>query len=1829
MLKRIFSFTLAIALMLTMTQVSVYASASASRTVEIHSVSGTVSMTRGAEREFSARAGMSLHDGFTVTTGADGSCYLQLDDGSLLKMDVSSRVRVGQTGRNLLSVSVLSGGLAVDAEPQAAGRGVEVRIGNSALAIRGTFFTAENRADGAIIYTMFEGWGDVDGLDLPNRHIMVVWGNEDALFALDLLDTHELIPFDIEYASLFVLELILDDVERFIENGIIEYEEIERVRELYEIRLEERRAQLAESEAAAAAVVAPEFLPQAEADEDDEPGSEDEDSAGEYGTYEQAPYPESEGEGAMTASIIPVRELLGFHGLPADGMFSANYIFPLHYLVAEVYPSGAAGQTATWFMYYSGGTAAEVLPTNSYFLHTNDVPGEIVLGFAFACGYAGVVPLSIHVGGADSSFVPVESITVPGLAQVGVALYLDSVSTVFPHNATYQTIVWSLIDAGGTNAELVGDRLSVTAPGTVGLLATIAGGSAVGDAFTQPVNITFTTGDIPATGVSGTMPTAVAVGGPLAALPTETYPLTATRRDISWEVVAGAGSIDGNMLTATAAGTITVRATVIGGLPEEVFDFSLTAIVPATDVSWTSFDNRAVVGGVIALPMQVIPDNATNQNVIWQGTHPYSPTAPGTVSFVGVIENGGVSNGALADVPISVTVTVYPQITGISGVPTAAAVGVMLPLTGDIVPAGTPVTGGIMWSIWDIGATGAGVLDGEFTASSPGTATVRSQIDQLGNTRTFYHNIRVIRPVTGIPAVPQTAVVGEQLTLPAEAYPLGEGHVVTWSVVDGSAQYLSGNVLTFGSAGTVTLVAAVSDGRVENGALALFESAPITVTGVVPVAGITVQQSATAVNMSMGIVGIVYPPNATFTDITWSIVNAAGTGATIGSTTGTFLAQTVPGTAVVRATIAETGFYQDFNIRVIRPVWGIPTIPSSIAAGGTLVLPSNAEPDYACYSGIVWSLVSATGASFDDDTNTITGITAGGSITMMATVPNGRIVGWQLADLVESNITINVVAAAPVYVCPECGSTVVEADGRVTCTTPETAAAWRIFDCGTLVVDGGTINQYGSGESPWHIHADLINKIIFTDEIIAGTSLQFLFASLEFVTDIEGLYHLDTAAVENMFEMFSRTTRLESLDLSGFNTSNAIGMGGMFESAIGLTSLDLSSFETGNVVSMNNMFFNASNLVNLVLSPNFNTGSVRYMHSMFAGSGFASLDISGFDTGSVIEMGNMFMNMPYLRALTLGENFSFVVGVEAILPDVPYDATYTENWRHVGAGTLDNPQGEVLPAYQFMMTFDGSTMAGTWVWQTRANADAGSTDTNANVPSGNGTTEPFQLSTPEHLSWINGNPSNLSATFVLMGNITAPDDFRIGTQNSIFSGTFIGNGYTITLNSYAPAQDNMGLFSRVSGSVSNLVVDGYVTGRMNVGGIAGAVLPLAMIVNSESRVNVTGVNNVGGLVGINQGEITGSSSRGNVTGVGSGEVVGGLVGFNFAAPSAEILRSFSNSTVSGNNAVGGLVGRNEGFFPIIENVYTTGNVVGSYRVGGIVGDNVGDNSGTGFVAIFSSYALGNVTGNDWVGGIVGHNRNGAEIHNTLALNASISATVGTSVGRIAGNVTAATANNNHARVGSIYPSNPSVPGSVAQGFDINTTSLIDFWDSGLLGWNRTIVWEIRPDGLPILRNAVGEQSPVFTFFPASAPIVDFTFILPELNLLLDEYVYEEYEIEYYYDYYDYYEAKEDEDSDDEYDPDAKEDDSDNEDGLDDIDKGDVKEDDPPVYTPEGEGKDEDSDDDNDNNGPDEEPKTDGGVADDDGYGEYGYPEDYDPDEDVDYSYYSYHSGEVD
>ncbi|ECL0066585.1 BspA family leucine-rich repeat surface protein [Listeria monocytogenes] len=286
-------------------------------------------------------------------------------------------------------------------------------------------------------------------------------------------------------------------------------------------------------------------------------------------------------------------------------------------------------------------------------------------------------------------------------------------------------------------------------------------------------------------------------------------------------------------------------------------------------------------------------------------------------------------------------------------------------------------------------------------------------------------------------------------------------------------------------------------------------------------------------------------------------------------------------------------------------------------------------------------------------------------------------------------------------------------------------ATWQFDDTtGTLTISGGTlVNPSMPIQDLTGIPVSEITNIVLEDKVFASGNCFSLFSksaaiSLDLsnldtsdVTSMRAMFsesratslnlsNFDTSKVTDMYCMF-QVSRVPNLDLSNFDTSNVKDMGWMFNGSHTTRSIDVSSFDTSKVTNMNSMFRDTNGLISSLDLSNFDTSNVTDMRYMFRGSTASTIDMSSFNTSKVINMSGMF----YLYALTqpqniiLGSQFQFL-SISVNLYNPPTSTDYTGKWQNVGSGTVDKPKGSFVgTATELMSTYDGSTMADTYVWQ--------------------------------------------------------------------------------------------------------------------------------------------------------------------------------------------------------------------------------------------------------------------------------------------------------------------------------------------------------------------------------------------------------------------------------------------------------------------------------------------------------------------------------------------------
>lgn len=174
----------------------------------------------------------------------------------------------------------------------------------------------------------------------------------------------------------------------------------------------------------------------------------------------------------------------------------------------------------------------------------------------------------------------------------------------------------------------------------------------------------------------------------------------------------------------------------------------------------------------------------------------------------------------------------------------------------------------------------------------------------------------------------------------------------------------------------------------------------------------------------------------------------------------------------------------------------------------------------------------------------------------------------------------------------------------------------------------------------------------------------------------------------------------------------------------------------------------------------------------------------------------------------------------------------------------------------------------------------------------------------------------------------------IGNSTYYFWGQFAGNGHTISGLSITGSDNWKGLFAAVgnNGCVSDLTVEGSVSGSEFVGGVAGQ--NFGVINNCINEVNVSASLFGGGVAGYNQatGTIINSANRGTVT---ANNHNGGIAGYAWGV----IANCYNEGSVGNYDSTyysGGIVGYCNA---TINNCYNVGSIAGVAANGGITGYN--------------------------------------------------------------------------------------------------------------------------------------------------------------------------------------------------------------------------------------------------------------------------------------------------
>ncbi|MCH5182769.1 MAG: TIR domain-containing protein [Oscillospiraceae bacterium] len=374
------------------------------------------------------------------------------------------------------------------------------------------------------------------------------------------------------------------------------------------------------------------------------------------------------------------------------------------------------------------------------------------------------------------------------------------------------------------------------------------------------------------------------------------------------------------------------------------------------------------------------------------------------------------------------------------------------------------------------------------------------------------------------------------------------------------------------------------------------------------------------------------------------------------------------------------------------------------------------------------------------------------------------------------------------------------------------------------------------------------------------------------------------------------------------------------------------------------------------------------------------------------------------RAVILGAIVAFVFGViwpKMIRPNLSTDDIYspeivrtysgtvdkstryeTDKWNHIFTILSCEESGEVTATWEFMHNgnYGKYHLTGQIVdKKNNGNIKIEFTATSWEVqPEGYEWTSNFTAEISDHATTWYGDGVTLSAGTSDSYDIKTASDFRKLTnsdglyilKNDIdlggsdwtpiegFSGTLIGNGFTIKNLTIESSADNIGFFATLDGFVSSLNFENAkvkVSGRKeNIGILCGSLNGTAVNISTSGSVEAPIGTNVGGIIGkvVNEGSYALASLKNTAT-VSGNEKVGGVIGsaedsiskYDSFTVTMHGLENTASVTASG-AYVGGIAGyvfldnTNGSSYHITlhaAELVNTGHVKGSSFAGGIFG----------------------------------------------------------------------------------------------------------------------------------------------------------------------------------------------------------------------------------------------------------------------------------------------------
>ena len=351
---------------------------------------------------------------------------------------------------------------------------------------------------------------------------------------------------------------------------------------------------------------------------------------------------------------------------------------------------------------------------------------------------------------------------------------------------------------------------------------------------------------------------------------------------------------------------------------------------------------------------------------------------------------------------------------------------------------------------------------------------------------------------------------------------------------------------------------------------------------------------------------IISPPNATNKSVTWKSSNPK-----VATVDSNGLVKGVgPGTVTITVTTADGNKTASMSLKIIRLLESVVIKDVKIGVGESVNLtytksPSDSNDDVSW--GILWDEYATI-----DQNGRVTGKSPGLAVVKARSKKSNKFISSGGSVYVHEGRTT--LKEFLMYSSTCIGSVKADNITKIVREKNQSNVPSSAQNCATYLSKDPVYTWYNNGTIYYYSPSS---------KIYLNENAQWYFKGMKNLQSID-LTGIDTSLVKDMSNMFSGDESLTSLDLRGFNTSNVTTMRNMFLGCKNLKSINLTSFNTSNVTDMSYMFAGTSSLTSLDVSK-FNTSKVTNMSYMFNKcSSLKSIDVSKFDTSQVTNMSYMF-----------------------------------------------------------------------------------------------------------------------------------------------------------------------------------------------------------------------------------------------------------------------------------------------------------------------------------------------------------------------------------------------------------------------------------------------------------------------------------------------------------------------------------------------------------------------------------------------------------------------------